>query len=189
MGKLKTNWKLPPFCLPVALLGANVSGKPNFFTIVWFTMIQDDPPLLAAGIGRKHYTRKGIKENKTFSMNIPSSQLAEIVDYCGLHSGLQVDKSGLFEVFYGDLKTAPMIQECILNLECRLEFSKEFDSMELIVGEIMRIYCIKECLRKNKPDYLKMDPMLFFMPQGPYFRTGDFLAEAFKVGKNYRKRK
>lgn len=189
MGKIKTDWKLPPLCLPVALLGANVSGRPNFFTIVWFNMIQDDPPLLVAGIGQTHYTRKGIKKNKTFSINIPSSQLAEIVDFCGLHSGLEVDKSSLFKVFYGELETAPMIDECVLNLECRLEHSKKFNSMELIVGEIVRIYCEERCLTKSKPDYLKMDPLLFFMPQGPYFRAGEFQAEAFKIGRRYQKRK
>jgi flavin reductase (DIM6/NTAB) family NADH-FMN oxidoreductase RutF len=188
MGKIRTGWKLPPLSLPVALLGATVSGRPNFFTIVWFNMLQDNPPLIGAGMSKKHYTRRGIKENKTFSINIPSSHLAEIVDYCGLYSGSKVDKSCLFDVFYGELETAPMVKECALNLECRLADSKELTTTELIIGEIVEVYCEEKYLSENKPDYRKMDSMMFFMPDGPYFRAGDFLAKAFEVGKNYSRR-
>ena len=46
--------------------------------------------------------------------------MAKITDYCGLYSGRKVDKSRLFEVFYGELKTAPLIMECPVNLEKRM---------------------------------------------------------------------
>jgi flavin reductase (DIM6/NTAB) family NADH-FMN oxidoreductase RutF len=187
MEKTKTGWTLPPMPLPVALLGANVSGKPNFFTIVWFNMLQDTPSLIGAAMTKTHYTKKGINENKTFSINIPSSHMAEIVDYCGLYSGAQVDKSCLFQVFYGDLGTAPMIEECTLNIECRMVDSKEFKTTELIIGEIIQVYCEDKYMSENKPDLRKMDPMMFFMPEGPYIKVGDVIAKAFEVGKDYRK--
>ena len=188
MEKIRTGWKLPPLALPVALLGATVSGKPNFFTIVWFNMLQDKPPLIVAGMTKTHYTRQGVKENKTFSINIPSSHMAEIVDYCGLYSGSQVDKSCLFDVFYGELKTAPMVKECALNIECRLVDSKELNTMELILGKIIEVYCEERDLSEGKPDYRKMDSIMFFMPDGPYFKAGDFIAKAFEVAKNYSRR-
>ncbi len=188
MGKMRTGWKLPPLSLPVALLGATVSGKPNFFTIVWFNMLQDNPPLIGAAMSKTHYTRQGIEEKKTFSINIPSSHMAEIVDYCGLYSGSKVDKSCLFDVFYGELETAPMVKECAFNIECRLIDSKEFNTTELIIGEIVETYCEEKYLSDNKPDYRNIDPMMFFMPDGPYFRVGDFLAKAFDVGKKYNRR-
>ncbi len=187
MEKIRTGWTLPPMPLPIALMGANVSGKPNFFTIAWFTMLRDNPPLIGAAMGKTYHTKKGIDENKTFSLNIPSAHMAEIVDYCGLYSGAQVDKSRLFEVFYGDLKTAPMIKICPLNIECRMIDSKNLETMVLIVGEIVQIYCEEKYLSENKPDLRKMDPMMFFMPEGPYIRTGEVVAQAFEVGKNYEK--
>jgi len=187
MEKIKTGWKLPPLILPVALLGANVSGKPNFFTVAWFNMLQADPPLLCASMGMTHYTRKGIDENRTFSINIPSSHMAGIVDYCGLYSGAEVDKSRLFEVFYGGLRTAPMAAECVLNIECRLMDTRAFDESVLIIGEVFEIYCEKRYLTDSKPDCRKMDPLLFFMPEGPYEKTGRAVARAFEIGKDYRK--
>ena len=189
MDKIKTGWKLPPIPLPVALLGATVSGKPNFFTIAWFNMLQDEPPLIGAAMSKERYTKVGIKRNKTFSLNIPSSNMTEIVDYCGLYSGSQVDKSHIFDIFYGELETAPMIKECSLNIECRLFGSKEFNSTELIIGKIVEVYCEKKYLTDNNADYRKMDPMLFFMPDGPYFKAGDFLAKAYEVGKDYKSKR
>lgn len=188
MGKIRTGWKLPPLSLPVALLGATVSGKPNFFTIVWFNMLEDNPPLIGASMSKRRYTGKGIKENKTFSINIPPAHMAEIVDYCGLYSGSKVDKTSLFDVFYGELKTAPMVKECVLNLECKFVDSREFNTTELIIGEIVEAYFEEKYFTENKPDYQKMDPMMFFMPDGPYFRVGDFIAKAWDVGKNYHRR-
>jgi len=182
MKKIRTGWKLPPLCLPVALLGANVSGKPNFFTIAWFSLLQEDPPLIGASMDKARYTLKGIKENETFSLNIPSARMAKTVDYCGMHSGSEVDKSRLFDVFYGKLKTAPMANECPLNVECELVESKAFGAAALIIGKVVRVYCEERCLSGRKPDYKKMNPLLFFMPEGPYLKTGKAVAEAFEEG-------
>jgi flavin reductase (DIM6/NTAB) family NADH-FMN oxidoreductase RutF len=78
-----------------------------------------------------------------------------------------------------------MIKECAINIECNMVDSRELDTTDLIIGEIAGIYCEEECLSGGKPDYRKIDPMMFFMPDGPYFRVGDFLAKAFEVGKDY----
>ena len=182
MNKIKVTRKLPPLCLPIALLGANVRGKPNFFTIAWFNMLQENPPLIAASMGKTYYTLEGIKKNKTFSLNIPSTPMAKIVDHCGLHSGSKMDKSRLFDVFYGELETAPMVNECPVNIECQLAECKELETMDLIFGSIVQVYCDETCLTDNKLDYKKMDPLLFFMPEGPYLKTGISVAQAFDVG-------
>ena len=94
--------------MPVVLVGAQVSGKANFMTVGWCTRANASPPMIVCGIGNHHYTAKGIAETKTFSVNIPSSDLLEKTDYCGIVSGAKTDKSKVFDVFYGSLKTAPM---------------------------------------------------------------------------------
>ena len=106
--------------MPVVLVGAQVSGKANFMVVGWCTRANASPPMIVCGIGNHHYTAKGIAETKTFSVNIPSSDLLEKTDFCGLVSGAKVDKSETFDIFYGSLKTAPMIRECPVSLECRL---------------------------------------------------------------------
>ena len=87
-------------------------------TVGWCARANANPPMIACGIGNHHYTPQGIAETKTFSINIPSSDLLEKTDYCGLVSGEKTDKSKEFDVFYGSLKTAPMINDCPVSLEC-----------------------------------------------------------------------
>ena len=96
--------------MPVSLVGAHVDGKPNFLAVAWFTMVSYKPPRIAIALGKGHYTNPGIKENKTFSVCLPSEDMAEITDYCGIVSGNKTDKSEIFDLFYGELKTAPMIR-------------------------------------------------------------------------------
>jgi flavin reductase (DIM6/NTAB) family NADH-FMN oxidoreductase RutF len=69
------------------------------------------------GPNMAYYTNPAIKENGTFSVNIPLATMADVTDYCGLVSGKKCDKAKMFETFYGKLKTAPMIKECPYNEE------------------------------------------------------------------------
>ena len=62
--------------------------------------------------------------------------MVEITDYTGLVSGRKVDKSGVFEVFYGDLPAAPLIRSCPVNEECRLEQTVELPTNNFFIGGI-----------------------------------------------------
>ncbi len=174
--------------LPVSLVGANVSGKPNFEAIAWFTFLRSKPVLVGICSDTSHYTNLGIRENRTFSVNIPKAEQVVETDYCGLNSGSKVDKSEIFDVFYGDLKTAPMIRECHVNMECRLAQTLKFKSNELFVGEAVASYVDEECLSDGKCDMKKINPILYEEGRIPpsYWRIGEQLATAFRVGTEYK---
>ncbi|MGQ9721275.1 MAG: flavin reductase family protein [Candidatus Jordarchaeum sp.] len=93
--------------MPTTLVGANVGGKPNFLTIAYCGIVNHNPPAISIALSKRHYTNPGIRENKTFSVNIPSVEMVKITDYCGLVSGKNVDKSQLFDVFTVNLKLLP----------------------------------------------------------------------------------
>jgi flavin reductase (DIM6/NTAB) family NADH-FMN oxidoreductase RutF len=186
LGKVKV--RFPGLVLPVSLVGANVGGKPNFEAIAWFTFLGSKPILVGVCSDKTHHTNGGVKRNKTFSVNIPRAELVVETDYCGLNSGSKVDKSGVFDVFYGDLKTAPMIRECPVNMECRLVQTQEFGNNELLVGEVVSSYVDESCLSDGKCDVDKVDPFLYEegrIPPG-YRKIGEPLATAFQVGARYK---
>ena len=175
------------FPMPTTIVGANVNGKPNYVTIAYCGIVQADPPMLSVACHREHYTNAGIKENQTFSVNIPSEEIVEITDYIGLNSGKKVDKSGLFATFYGSLKTAPMIQECPLNLECRLHKIVDIPGRdELFIGEIVAIYTEDKYVSNGLPDINKIRPIIFSYGDHNYWKVGGHLGKAWSIGKNYR---
>ena len=117
MTKISAGTNVFIYPMPVVLVGTNVGGKANFMTVGWVSRVNAAPPMLAVGIFNKHYTNEGIRENGTFSVCFPDRKLVEKADYCGMVSGRRVDKAALFEVFYGETKTAPMIGECKVTME------------------------------------------------------------------------
>jgi len=106
---------------PTVIVGAIVDDKPNFITIAHIGIVNHAKPyLISISMGKVHYTNPGIRENKEFSVNIPSENLVAETDYVGIVSGKKVDKSGVFEIFYGSLSKAPMIKACPVCMEFRL---------------------------------------------------------------------
>ena len=174
--------------MPVVLIGANVKGKPNFMTIAWVSIVEHKPPMIQISAHKSHYTNQGIKENQTFSVNIPSIDMVEITDYCGIESGKETDKSNLFEVFYGELKTAPMIKKVPLNLECKVaNIIDNTFGHEIIIGEIITAYAEDYIIKNNIPDITKLQPLIFSMNDNNYWKLGEFIGRAWSIGYNYKK--
>ena len=168
--------------LPTILIGANVNGKPNFIAIAHVGIM--DPSSVSLGMAKAHYTNKGIKENKTFSVNIPSEKMVTKTDYCGLVSGREIDKSKLFKTFYGKLKTAPMIEDCPINMECELIKTVDFPNHDIFIGRIVETHCNESVIENGVVDFSKVKPILFVMNDRSYWKLGDKLARAGNVGKN-----
>jgi flavin reductase (DIM6/NTAB) family NADH-FMN oxidoreductase RutF len=168
---------------PTTIVGATVDGKPNFITIAHIGIFTHaEPNLISLGMGKIHHTNQGIKENRTFSVNIPSEDLVAETDYVGLVTGRKTDKSGLFELFYGDLENAPMIQACPLNMACRLYDVYDTPSHDVFVGEIVETYADASVLTEGVVDLGKLKPLLFDMSSKKYWSTGKEIAACWSVG-------
>jgi flavin reductase (DIM6/NTAB) family NADH-FMN oxidoreductase RutF len=171
--------------MPVTLVGADVSGKPTYTAVAYCGMLNSQPPVIAVSLHHSHYVNGGIREHSTFSVNMPSSDMVEATDYCGLHSGYQVDKSSLFQTFYGQLGTAPLIRECPMSLECKLVQTIEFGDDQVFIGEIVGAYSEERYMTDGLPDLGKMGLMVFSSRERNYYRVGDLLGKSFSVGKDY----
>ena len=176
--------------MPAFLVGALVDDKPNFMTAAWGGIACSNPPMLTVALQHHRYTYRGIKEKRTFSVNIPSTDLVTETDYCGIVSGSKADKNPVcgFRVFWGMLATAPMIEQCPLNLECKVFQVIDLGSHALIIGQIMETYVTEDCLTDGRPDIDKIKPFAFTDGHSMNYQAfGEVLAPAFKVGKKLKK--
>ncbi len=171
--------------MPTLLVGANVDGKPNFMTVAWGNIANAEPPMAAVAIRASRYTHIGIEQNKTFSINIPSADLAKEADYCGVASGAKEDKvqKCRFTIFYGTVGTAPMIEQCPINLECRVLHSLELGSHTLYVGRIEEVHVSSDCLTEGAIDVDKVKPLAYLRePWRQYHTIGEMQGKAFRIG-------
>jgi len=161
--------------LPVALVGTLVAGRPNY-CVVGYAAPFDFGRHIFLSLYKKRYTSQGLHENGTFSVNIPSVDLLREVNICGSKSGREVDKSELFETFYGEVETAPMIRECPLNMECRVTDILDYDPNEGIVGRVVTSYADAELVNGKVVDMQRAG--LFVWTIGgdfSYYSLGDRL--------------
>lgn len=170
--------------MPTTIVGAHCGGKPNFLAVAHLSpMNHGTPQYLAIGLNKAHHTNAGILENGQFSINIPGQDLLAETDYVGLVSGKNTDKSGLFEVFYGQLPAAPLIRDCPVCMECRLHQHFVLGVHDIFVGELVATHADPAVLTGGAIDFGKVKPMLFEMPRKKYWALGPELGDCWSAGK------
>ncbi|MBI4187975.1 MAG: flavin reductase family protein [Chloroflexi bacterium] len=178
--------------MPAMLVGANIDDKPNFMVCAWCGIANSEPPMISVSIRPVRYTSKGIRQNMTFSVNVPSTDLIREVEYCGSTSGAKADKLEVvnFKVFYGKLKNAPLIEQCPVNLECKVVHMVALGTHTLIVGLIEETHVSEDCLTNGKPDVNKIKPFIFVRGAGSQYQAfGEVIARGGSPAKELRKTK
>ena len=163
--------------LPIVLVGALVDDRPNYLVIGYVAPFNFGKHIFFS-LYKKRYTRIGIQQQGTFSVNIPSEALLEETDICGNQSGRDIDKSTLFDNFYGELKTAPMIRRYPITIECELTEVRDYDPNEGIIGRVVCSYVDPDCLVDGKLDMRLVHPIIWTTGGDlNYYRLGDRLGE------------
>jgi flavin reductase (DIM6/NTAB) family NADH-FMN oxidoreductase RutF len=172
---------------PVAIVGALVHAKPTFLNISHVGILNASAPhLISLSMSKSHYTNSGIKEQGTFSVNIPSEDQVVEADYVGMVSGWTTDKSAVFEVFYGELKTAPLIRACPLSMECRLHDIYDLPTHDIIIGSVVATYADDAALSDGEVDIARVRPLLFDMSSRTYWSLGPAVGHCWHAGRRYR---
>jgi flavin reductase (DIM6/NTAB) family NADH-FMN oxidoreductase RutF len=176
------------FCLPwtQTLLGTHIQNRVNFMALDWLTRVNYDPAMLGICVNKEHASNHAIQETGQFSVNVPTVDMVEVTDYCGIVSAKREDKSKLFEVFYGELMAAPLITVCPLNIACRLIQTVDLPTNTFFIGEIVTIFSEERYLSSGKPDITKIRPFLLTMPDNRFWSVGEHIGNAWKDGVKYR---
>lgn len=151
------NQAVGPF--PAMIVGAMVNEKATYTTVGAGGCVCLEP-VLCASLKNTHFITQGIIQTGYFSINIPSTVLLQEMDFGGVNSGKNVDKSGLFTPFFDKAVYAPMIEECPLNFLCKVDDSKEIRGFTMFFGDIIAAFANENCLTQGKPDPIKIDPII-----------------------------
>ena len=172
------------FCLPwtQTILGTHFDGKVNFMALDWLTRVNFSPPMLGICVNKQHASHNAILATREYSVNVPTVDMVDVTDYTGLVSGKSVDKSNLFEVFYGELKAAPMITQCPITMECRVVEVVSLPTNSFFIGEIVGIFSEEKFLTDGKPDVKKINPFLLTMPDNKFWSVGECVGKAWNAG-------
>jgi len=104
---------------PVVLVSTRDGEKSNIMTISW-TMVMDFTPVFAITTGPWNYSYAALKKTRECVIAIPTADLIDTVVGIGTCSGSDTDKFKKFDLtpVAGDFVGAPLIKECLANIEC-----------------------------------------------------------------------
>jgi len=127
---------------PVVMVTTSRDGRPNIMTMAWHTMIDFEPPLVGCVISDRNYSFGILKATRECVISIPTVEIAEKVVGCGNTSGANLDK---FKTFCltprpAALVGAPLIEECYVNLECRVVDTKMVVKYNLFIVEVVKAW-------------------------------------------------
>jgi flavin reductase (DIM6/NTAB) family NADH-FMN oxidoreductase RutF len=106
---------------PVVLITTNDGKKNNIMTISW-TMVMDFSPVFAITTGPWNYSYAALRKSKECVIAIPAADMINQVVGIGTCSGADTDKFKNFGLtpVKGKHVSAPLIKECLANIECRV---------------------------------------------------------------------
>jgi flavin reductase (DIM6/NTAB) family NADH-FMN oxidoreductase RutF len=106
---------------PVVLVTTHDGRKNNIMTISW-TMVVDFTPLFAITTGEWNHSFAALRRNRECVIAIPTVDMLDKVVGIGTCSGADTDKFARFELTpaRGKVVKAPLIKECLANIECRV---------------------------------------------------------------------
>ena len=104
------------------------SGESNLMTIGWgvMGMIWRTPKFLVL-VRPSRYTYEFIEDSGEFTVNVPTPEMAQFVEFCGTHSGRDVDKLAEFDVATtpGQKVNSITVDDCPIVYECRVAFKSD----------------------------------------------------------------
>lgn len=147
--------------------------QPNLITIAWIGNVCSDPPLLSISLRPERFSHGIIEATREFVVNVPSLRQARVLDWCGVVSGRDVEKfggAGLTPALAMKVG-APIVQECPVNIECRVRKTLALGSHTLFLAEVVAVQ-VSAALLDNKGRLCLERGGLLAFAHGSYFELG-----------------
>ena len=172
---------------PVLIVGTyDEAGKANGMAAAWGGICCSRPPCIYVSLRKATYSYGNIVARKAFTVSVPSQEHIAEADYFGMASGRNVDKfaeTGLTPV-RSELVDAPYVAEFPLVLECKLLYTLEIGLHTEFVGEVLDVKADERVLGdEGAPDIARIQPLIFAPGNRAYFGVGEFLGDAFSIGR------
>ena len=158
--------------VPVVLITSrNKEGKDNVFTVGWAGTVCTRPPMLSISIRPERLSYDYIKESMEFVVNIPHAGMAKKVDFCGVRSGRKLDKIKEmgFTMKECDNINVAYIEECPINIECRVRQIIPFGSHDMFIADVLSSHINEDLIdEKGKIHFEKGDLIAYC--HGEYYK-------------------
>ena len=138
----------------------DLNGRDNALVVAYCGNCSFDPPMVMVGIVPSRFSHHMVKESGCFVVNLPCKDNKALYDYVGSQSGKDGDKLKAVGAKVSNAKTidAPVLDECPVNIECKVVNSIMTGSHEMFIGEITHVHADASITADDgKIDFSKID--------------------------------
>lgn len=190
----KVVWKGGTLLSPVppVMVSCGDMEKSNIITIAWTGILNSNPPKTYISVRPQRHSFEIIKKTKEFVINLTPASLVKEADYCGIYTGAKVDKFEKCSFTKTETSTVgcPLIEECPMNLECKVTDIVELGSHYMFIADITAINVDEALLGEDGKLHLEKAKLAAFA-HGEYFelgkKIGSFGFSVKKKKKRYKK--
>ena len=169
----KVTFKPGTMLNPVPVVMVSCGTEPenhNIITIAWTGIVNSEPPMVYISVRKSRYSHELIEKSGEFVINLPTVELAEATDYCGVKSGRNVNKFQEMKLtsMAATEGGCPMIAEAPVNLECKVSQVMSFPSHDMFLADIVAVH-VDESLLNDKGRLELEKAGLICYSHGEYF--------------------
>ena len=124
----------------VAFVTSAFEGKEDVMACEWVIQCRKHPtPQFLIVVGKKKMTSELISKSGEFGLTFVSDEQAHLSHYSGSFSGYEEDKiqSNKFNLREGNLISAPIVQDGLLELECKVSQTIDNDERFIFIGDVL----------------------------------------------------
>lgn len=157
----------------------------NIVTISYVGILSEKPPIVGLAIRPKRYSHGLILKTKEFTLNLPTPEMLEDLDYCGTFSGEKHDKATERKIEFEKSTSIETlgIKMSPITLECKLRqvmfLSKEGASHDYFIADVVAF--------RKKIGYRIENASVLATTNYDYREIGKKIGKAFKVWKRNRR--
>ena len=173
----KQTWKAGNMVYPlpaVMVSCADKEGHNNIITVAWTGTVCTNPAMAYLSVRPERHSYKMIRESGEFVINLTTEKLAYATDWCGVRSGRDFDKFQEMKLTAGKSETleyAPIIEECPVNIECKVVEVKELGSHHMFLAEVKAVRVDESYMNESGKFELNKTRLLAYS-HGEYFGLG-----------------
>ncbi len=155
------------FPVPIVLITCGAGNEANLFTLNRISSCNAEPPMIAISVRPSRASHDLIEKLGEFVVNIPRPDMESVCDYVGTTTARTTDKwaeAGLTRLPATAVQP-PLIAQCPVNIECRVQRSMSLPSHSLFVAEVVALHADTSVLNERQ----EVD---FALAHGLSYRSG-----------------
>ena len=149
----------------------------NIVTVAWTGTVNTKPPMTYISLRPSRHSYGIIKEKGEFVINLTPTSLIKKADYCGIYTGKKVnkfEKCGFTKAEATEV-SAPLIDECPINLECKVKDIIPLGTHDMFLVEIVAVHVDETLVDGEGKLHLEKADLTAYA-HGDYYSLGKKLA-------------